>query len=242
MAKPKGLIKIEGTIDGLTYYTLNGQLVVRKKGGGFHTEAIKHGKHMSRVRENATEFGHCSHVGKELRQVLRPFYHGIKYTGLHGRVAGMLTNIKNLDPLNERGVRKVGEGLHTEAGRQLLMDFDFTPAFRSFYNWKCECHYDSGRHTFTPARLPNGLQKAKLTPYLKLAVVETDFEDYYALNDLPWEALKDNNSEIVLPDEGNGLFQIVVMGVRFAEEDLTERLFRPVQNQVGLGVVQVVAK
>ena len=40
MARLKGILKIEGQLDGLSFYNWNGQIIVRKT-GGFDGEKIK---------------------------------------------------------------------------------------------------------------------------------------------------------------------------------------------------------
>ena len=70
MAKQKGIIPLVGTIGGVNFYYLNGQPIARRAGGGFNGKAIKTKASMHRVRENASEFGHCSKVNKVFRHAL----------------------------------------------------------------------------------------------------------------------------------------------------------------------------
>ena len=73
MAQQKGIIPLVGTLGGINFYYLNGKAVARTAGGGFNGKAIKTKASMQRVRENVSEFGHCSEVNKAFRQALRPF-------------------------------------------------------------------------------------------------------------------------------------------------------------------------
>jgi hypothetical protein len=127
MAKQKGILPLVGTIGSINFYYLNGKPVARIAGGGFNREAIKTKKRMQRVRENGSEFGHCSVVNKVFRQALRPFYKGYKFTFLHSRLMRLFTGLKGLDAVHLRGQRVVFEGVATDRGLAMLKQFDYTP-------------------------------------------------------------------------------------------------------------------
>ena len=128
MAKQKGMIPLVGTLGGINFYYLNGKPVARVAGGGFNGKAIKTKASMRRVRENGSEFGHCSRVNKAFRLALRPFYKGHTFTHFHSRLMGLFTALKDLDAVHERGKRMVYEGAATAAGASLLKGYDYTPA------------------------------------------------------------------------------------------------------------------
>ena len=127
MAKQKGIIPLVGTIGGINFYYLNGKPVARAAGGGFNGAAIKTKLSMERVRENASEFGDCSHVNKVFRQAIRPFYNNHKFTFFHSRLMTLFTDLKKLDTASARGARQVFKGLQTDAGKRLMLDFTYTP-------------------------------------------------------------------------------------------------------------------
>ena len=127
MAKQKGIIPLVGTIGGINFYYLNGKPVARKAGGGFNGKAIKTKASMRRVRENGSEFGHCSKVNKAFRTALRTFYKGYTFTFFHSRLMRLFTALKDMDTINERGKRVVFEGANTAEGLTLIKQFDFTP-------------------------------------------------------------------------------------------------------------------
>ena len=74
MARQKGLFKVTGTLGNVNFYVVNGVGYARKAGGGFNGKAIKTKASMRRVRENASEFGHCSSVKKAFRIALLPIF------------------------------------------------------------------------------------------------------------------------------------------------------------------------
>lgn len=127
MAKQKGIIPLVGTIGGINFYYLNGKPVARRAGGGFNGKSIKTKASMQRVRENSSEFGHCSKVNKVFRKALLSFYKGYRFTHFHSRLMTLFTQLKDLDTVNERGKRVVFEGAKTSQGLTLIQQFDYTP-------------------------------------------------------------------------------------------------------------------
>lgn len=124
MATYESLIKIKGSVGDLVFYTLNGKNVVRKK-SGFNKTAFKKNPSYEKVRQNSSEFGHCSKTGKIIRNSLDLY---LKETGdalLYQSFAKLMTEIKNLDTISGRGKRTVESGLKTEEGKRLLKSFQF---------------------------------------------------------------------------------------------------------------------
>ncbi|MDR3025576.1 hypothetical protein [Chryseobacterium sp.] len=122
MATYESLIKITGAVGDLVFYNLNGKNVVRKK-SGFNKTAFKKSPSYEKVRQNSSEFGHCSKIGKIIRNTLNLY---IKEAGdplLYQKFAKVMTTIKDLDMISERGKRTVENGLKTEEGRRLLREF-----------------------------------------------------------------------------------------------------------------------
>ncbi|WP_106915776.1 hypothetical protein [Chryseobacterium aurantiacum] len=124
MATYESVIKITGAVGDLVFYNLNGKNVVRKK-SGFNKTAFKKNPSYEKVRQNSSEFGHCSKVGKIIRSSLNIY---IKKAGdplLYQKFAKLMTEIKDLDTVSERGKRTVENGLQTENGKKLLRQFQF---------------------------------------------------------------------------------------------------------------------
>ncbi len=227
MARQKGIMPLSGTIGGINFYYLNGKPVARAAGGGFNGHAIKTKPSMKRVRENNSEFGHCSQVKKGFRIALFPFLMHYKETTLHGRMMRLFQEIKNLDAVSERGMRKVGHGIATPQGLALLRDFEFTP--------KCDpktvvpmqgsyaaesCVYSVTGFDIGAVRFP----KAATHLQLQFGVLGVDFEGgVYKLfmgNALLLEKGNAVNSfsmaPAVLPDAG--LQRFAFLGVAFYQE------------------------
>jgi len=123
MGKVKSLFQINGTIDGLNFYTVNGQQYVRKAGGGFNGKKIKSDPSMVKVRQNGEEFGKVSKLSRAFRLMVEPLFPPSYSGGLHNRLVKLFHGIKNLDVTSERGKRNVAVGLQEERSKPLLIGF-----------------------------------------------------------------------------------------------------------------------
>lgn len=124
MATYESLIKLKGSVGDLVFYTLNGKNVVRKK-SGFNKKAFKKNPAYEKVRQNSTEFGHCSKVGKTIRTALSNYLKEANDPLLYQKFAKLMTEIKDKDNSSERGKRTVQKGLSTDEGKLLLKKFQF---------------------------------------------------------------------------------------------------------------------
>jgi len=124
MAKANGIIKIEGTVEDLTFYKKDGVNYVRRK-GGVPKERIANDPNFVRTRENNSEFGHSGSSGKVLRRALGSMVFKAKDSKLSSRLVQVLSRVKNMDTASVRGKRRVGIGMTTPDGKQELRGFDF---------------------------------------------------------------------------------------------------------------------
>ena len=179
MARQKGLFKVTGTLGDVNFYVVKGIGYARKAGGGFNGKAIKTKASMQRVRENASEFGHCSRVKKVFRLALLPLFDPPKSSNLHRRMMGLFTQLKDLDLISERGQRRVAPGIATAKGKRLLHDFVFVPECPAPAFVLEHSHFDWNTQTLTinpmvlkPLKFPKVATHLKLT----LGVLDFDFE------------------------------------------------------------------
>lgn len=149
MARQKGILKISGTLGDINFYIIGNKGYARKSGGGFNSKAIKTQANMQRVRENASEFGHCSTVKKKYRLALLDFLDGYKERKLHARMMGLFTSIKDLDAVSARGERRVVNGLQTIKGQRLLKTFAFTPKHPFIQLLQHKCSYNNNTQTIS---------------------------------------------------------------------------------------------
>jgi len=61
MARQKGIVKLDGTLGGLNFYTRIGEPLARASGGGFTTDSMKRSVLM---RGNTSEMGLASTANK----------------------------------------------------------------------------------------------------------------------------------------------------------------------------------
>lgn len=124
MAKLKGILKIEGTLDELTFYkTQDGHLVKTK--GGVSGDRIANDPNFQRTRENGAEFGSSASSGKLLRNAVRNLMMNAADNRVTSRLTQIMTLIKNYDVASPRGERTVADGIADPAALALLKNFDF---------------------------------------------------------------------------------------------------------------------
>lgn len=124
MAKLKGILKIKGTLDDLTFYKSGKDYLVRTK-GGVDGDRIANDPTFQRTRENGSEFGSSASSGKVLRTAVRNLMTNAKDRLVTSRLTKVMTQIKNLDTVNIRGERNAGVGIMEVAGKALLKGFNF---------------------------------------------------------------------------------------------------------------------
>ncbi len=124
MAKLKGILKIKGTLDDLTFYKSGKDYLVRTK-GGVDGDRIANDPTFQRTRENGSEFGRSASSGKLLRTAVRNLMTNAKDRLVTSRLTKVMTQIKNLDATSARGERNVGIGIVEDAGKALLKGFNF---------------------------------------------------------------------------------------------------------------------
>lgn len=196
MATYESFIKLNGAIGDLVFYNLNGKNIVRKK-SGFNKTAYKKSPTYEKVRQNSSEFGHCSKVGKLIRSCISKYIELAEDALLYQRFAKIMTEIKDLDSEHEKGKRTVKSGLKTQDGKVLLQNFQLGnfPCFHQEAQillglWDKSLHLD----------------KSIIADEVAIVSIKIDFENN--LSEYFEEKIKlaENQSEIVFEN-------------RFSEED-----------------------
>ncbi|MBL0083638.1 MAG: hypothetical protein IPP37_14975 [Saprospiraceae bacterium] len=119
MAQQKGLIKLKGTMGGITFYKTQDGYLAREK-GGVEAERIANDPNFQRTRENGEEFGRAGKGGKLLRNSLRVLLQNASDRYMVGRLTAAMVKVIQMDETNVRGQRNVIDG---EA--ELLQGFEF---------------------------------------------------------------------------------------------------------------------
>ena len=124
MAKLKGILKIEGTLQDMTFYkTQDGHLVKTKS--GVSGDRIANDPSFQRTRENGSEFGSAATAGKVLRNAVRNLTMNASDNRVTSRLTQLMTQIKNFDVTSVRGESTVGVAIADPAALALLINFDF---------------------------------------------------------------------------------------------------------------------
>ncbi|MEK8180773.1 hypothetical protein WMW71_10520 [Flavobacterium buctense] len=124
MAKSNGILKIEGTLENLTFYKKDGESYVRRK-GGVSKERIENDPNYLRTRENNSEFATAAGAGKMLRMALGSLIFKAKDSKMTSRLVKTMSDVKRYDTTSARGQRQVYNGLGTPDGKMMLNGFDF---------------------------------------------------------------------------------------------------------------------
>ena len=178
MAQLKGLIKLTGQLDGLSFYEMNGKIIVRKT-GGFDGKKIKEDANYSRVRENSIEFAQSARAGKYFRSSIALYLKRIKVPYVHNRIVSLFQEITKFDTVASRGNRKVFGGLITSSGIAALQDFEFdkTVSFSSIFPFDYRVNFEDEALSITNF---NALQikkpKGATTINLEFITVGLDFD------------------------------------------------------------------
>ncbi|MGV9003817.1 hypothetical protein [Flavobacterium sp.] len=124
MPKQKGIIKIEGTLDDITFFKRKDVYLARIK-GGVSKERIMKDPAFKRTRENMSEFANTAKAGKTLRSACTVLIKSAFDGTLVQRLTKVFAAVKNMDIHSSRGLRSVSKGLATAGGKMALKGFDF---------------------------------------------------------------------------------------------------------------------
>jgi hypothetical protein len=119
MAKQKGIFKIEGTLDGVTFFRTKDGFLVRQN-NPISASRMATDPAFQRTRENGAEFGRAGKAGKLLRQAFRVLLQHASDSRMVSRLTTQMIKVIQADATSERGLRNVLDGEAT-----LLTGFDF---------------------------------------------------------------------------------------------------------------------
>jgi hypothetical protein len=122
MAKQRGMFKVEGTVDEVTFYKSKDGFLLRQK-GGVSADRIANDPAFARTRENQQEFARAGRGGKVLRNALRPLLVSTGDRLLVSRLFTAMMKVVKADATSDRGQRNVLDG-----ELELLEGFEFNEA------------------------------------------------------------------------------------------------------------------
>lgn len=125
MAKQKGIVKLRGSINGITFYkTQDGYLA--RESGGVDRKRIANDPAYRRTRENASEFGHCGRSSALLVRAFRCILRKSIDNRVISRLLKQLFIVIQADQTSLRGHRNVLSG---ELGFLLGFEFNIRSSF-----------------------------------------------------------------------------------------------------------------
>lgn len=129
MAKLNGILDIEGTLGGLSFYKdkATGNTFIKTAKGGHSSVSIKRDPHKIRIKECTMEFGGIAKVKSLLMHKVQQLFPYKLPRAVHSSFSSVLQLIMREDLASSRGSRLVSMGLKTEKGKRMLMDFLFSP-------------------------------------------------------------------------------------------------------------------
>ena len=228
MARQKGIIKLDGTIGGITFYKSTQDGYLAREKGGVSADKIANDPNFQRTRENGAEFGRAGKAGKLLRNAIRAMLQNASDSRMVSRLTQKMVEVIQEDTTNPRGLRNVIDG---EA--ELLEGFEFNISGKLGTTLYAPYTGTIDRVTGTltaniPAFVPiNMIAAAGGTTHFKVvsAGAEVDFENETfvmsanASGVLPWDATATaviNLANAVTPNSTSPLF--LVLGIEFYQE------------------------
>ena len=227
MAKQKGIIKLDGTIGGITFYKSQDGYLAREK-GGVSGDRIANDPNFQRTRENGEEFGRAGKAGKLLRNSIRAMLQNASDSRMVSRLTQKMVGVIQEDITNPRGQRNVIDG---EA--ELLEGFEFNISGKLgttlYAPYSATIDRVAGTlavniPSFVPLNMiaaPGGSTHFKVVS----AGAEIDFENETFVMDtqasaiLPWDAVATailNLSNAVTANSTHPLF--LALGIEFYQE------------------------
>lgn len=124
MARQRGIIKLEGTLDDVTFYKTKDGYIAKTR-GGVSASRIFNDPEFVRTRENMAEFSLAAHSGKHLRDAVSVLMHDAPDPRIISRLQRLMSAIAKLDTTSVRGARNVGVAIASAAAQALLKGFEF---------------------------------------------------------------------------------------------------------------------
>lgn len=119
MSKQKGIIKLEGNLGGISFYSAEGQYLARVASGP-SKERIATDPNFRRTRENNKEFGGSAKAAKALRLAMGALVQNIASKGLVSKLTAIFKAI-NLKTVGIRGKRAI----QLSANKDMLKNVEF---------------------------------------------------------------------------------------------------------------------
>ena len=227
MARQNGIIKLKGTIGGITFYKTSDGDLAREK-GGVDASRIANDPAFQRTRENGSEFGAAGKGGKLVRNAIRILLQNAKDKRVVSRLTTNLLKVVKTDSVNDRGSRTIQDG-----NMSLIQGFEFntngklgstlfTPSLNAFDRVSGEATVSIA--AFVPTvriAAPNGTTHFKVVT----GVAELDFDAETSTfeNDetsiLPYDSATTAAIDLSATITANSALPVIqILGIEFYQE------------------------
>lgn len=227
MAKQTGIIRLQGTIGGVSFYkTADGHLAREK--GGVDGNRIKNDPAFQRTRENGAEFGTAGTGAKMIRNANRILIQSAKDRNTSARLTRDVLRVVKTDSVNERGQRKIVDG-----NMELLAGFEFNRRGRlgSTFFGQFAPSFDrasgDGQIEVNPFQASSSIAAPGGTTHFKivggLSAVDFENESFESDTDetaiLPWDASSVPSTTLEMGITGGSTAPVMLLfGIQFYQE------------------------
>jgi hypothetical protein len=227
MAKVDGIVEIQGTVKGLTFYRSKDGMLVRAK-GGVSKKRIKNDPAFQRTRENGIEFGHIAKMSQLVRKSVSSLLLVAKDSRVSSRLAQTMAQVKNLDLDSARGSRNVAIGIISDEGKQLLKRFNFNQgaSFETVFRGNYQLDPLTGALTLTDFNptihlsIPSGATHTRLSVAMSVIDLDTGVYETKHSEKTTLPLVNSTATLILTPAEvpiGNG-FKFYYFLIEFSQE------------------------
>lgn len=147
MAKESSILKLNGQLDGMSFYKTSEGYQVRSK-GGIEKNRIMNDHNFARTRENMNEFANINSAGKMIRNGIGTFLNRAKDARSSSRLVSIIAKVKNMDEVSLRGERTFANGIAIPEAKVLLEGFNFNKAANLDFVLKKPYHLNTDTGAF----------------------------------------------------------------------------------------------
>lgn len=177
MAKQEGIIKITGSIGGLTFFRIGNQYGVKLR-SSIPKEHMKKGKAYTRTRENWSEFSKAAKASKLIRQAFHVKIGENSDKTLHIRLSKLMMQVIKSDPSQRAGMRNIRDG---NLAFLLEFDFDMRKALPKAFKFQSRRFIDL-RYGFVQIHIPSMIPDMEMWP----SAESTHFSYFAGIAELDW--------------------------------------------------------
>jgi hypothetical protein len=168
---------MSGTINGMVYYSRNGKQCCRKS-PVFDKQKYLKDPQMAPVRNQVSEFKIMTHLSKMFFDSVQPCLKDCKDSGLFYRLNKLMSDLRNMDTVSEKGCRSPKVSLANDYGKEILKGFDFNDNVKlnSVLFWYANFNVHNGAFIFEGFNPKMNIDKKKNYTHFSMMLYRVDFD------------------------------------------------------------------